>query len=140
MSLMNRVSKILFISFLTFFFGYMFGYNFICTFVVHSQTFKGGFNHNYKVVITDKYLDTKNHTFPKLEAVIIEGEKKNLIFKPWSDSRFYPFTEIGDTIIVDKQRVSVRVKGSAIDTTLYYYTEPTSFDNLLNSIQDLFQR
>jgi len=70
----------------------------------------------YKVVIIDKYIDKKEHSYPTLIYKDLKGNRiidQNLVHDV---SGFFNFVSIGDTLIKQKNGISINIKNTKTDT------------------------
>jgi len=70
----------------------------------------------YKGVITNKFIDKKEHNLKKV--FIRENNKQRLILFDIETSGVYSYFEIGDSLIKNRGSLQIRVIRNKIDTTL----------------------
>jgi len=73
----------------------------------------------YKVVIVDKYIDKKEHSYPILICKDLKDNKivnQNFV----NDiTGFFKFVSIGDTLIKQKNEIGITIKNALTDTPYY---------------------
>jgi hypothetical protein len=70
----------------------------------------------YKVVIVDKYIDKKEHSYPTLICKDLKANRivnHNLVHDV---SGFFKFVSIGDTLIKQKNEIGINIKNAKTDT------------------------
>ena len=80
------------------------------------KAFKKFRSQEYKLVIVDKYIDKKEHSFPILVCKDLKDNRilnQNLVH---DISGFFSFVSIGDTLIKQKNEIGINIKNAKTDT------------------------
>lgn len=80
------------------------------------NAFKEFRSQEYKVVIVDKYIDKKQHSYPILIGKDLKENgmvNQNLVH---DKSGFFKFVSIGDTLIKQKNEIGINIKNAKTDT------------------------
>jgi len=69
-------------------------------------------------MISEKYIDKQNHSDNTI--IVVENDIEKTFFLDFEIGGMYDFLEIGDSIVKNKQQLSIRIIRGSMDTVLTF--------------------